>query len=82
MIEAYDSAGFGAAVRTARRARGWSQSDLASWLGVSRPTVAELEKGGTVSLTTAMRALALLGRKAVIVPKGESIREQAGHHDA
>ena len=82
MFEAYDAAGFGAAVRAGRRARGWSQSELASWLGVSRPTVAELEKGGSVSLTTAMRALALLGRKAVVMPKGASIGGQAGHHDA
>ncbi len=81
MIETYDAAGFGAAVRAARRARGWSQSDLASWLGVSRPTVAGLEKGGTVSLTTAMRALALLGQKAVIVPKGTSIGDQGGTPD-
>lgn len=82
MIEAYDATGFGAAVRIARRARGWSQSDLASWLGVSRPTVAELEKGGAVSLMTAMRALALLGQKAVITPKGTTIGAQTGHHDA
>lgn len=82
MIEAYDAVGFGAAVRSARRERGWSQSELGAWLGVSRPTVAELEKGGTVALTTAMRALALLGHKAVVVPKGISVHERTGDRDA
>ena len=74
MLEAYRAAEFGSAVRAARRARGWSQAELASWLGVSRPTVTSLEKGQMVALPTAMRALALLGQKVVIAPKGARVR--------
>jgi transcriptional regulator with XRE-family HTH domain len=81
-IEAYDPKGFGAAVRAARKERGWSQSELASWLGVSRPTVAALEAGGPVAMPTAMRALALLGRKAVIAPKGSQVNSGTGDGDA
>ena len=39
MEEAYDAEGFGRAIHRARRARGWTQADLASWLGVNRQTV-------------------------------------------
>jgi transcriptional regulator with XRE-family HTH domain len=65
-------------VRAARRARGWSQAELASWLGVSRPTVTGLEKGRGVALPTAMRALALLGQKVVIAPKGARLHDDTG----
>lgn len=78
MNEAYDAKGFGLAIRQARRARGWTQTDLASWLGVSRPTVAKLEAGGPVSLPLAMRALSMLGAKAVIVRKGETVKAADG----
>ena len=73
MDEVYDAKGFGQAVRRARRARGWTQAELASWLGVSRPTGVKLEAGGSVSLPLAMKALSMLGRKAVIVGKGELV---------
>ena len=49
MDEAYDAEGFGRAIRRARRARGWTQADLASWLGASRQTVVKLEAGGPVA---------------------------------
>lgn len=68
--EAYDAEGFGAAVRALRRERGWTQAELARWLDVSRPTVVALEQGGPVNLRVAMRAIAMLGGKAVIVAKG------------
>lgn len=68
--DAYDANDLGRAIRALRKKRGWTQSELASWLNVSRPTVGALEHGGPVSVTVAMRALALLGAKAVIVQKG------------
>lgn len=52
---------FGKSVRELRRQRGWSQSELASWLGVTRPTVAKLETTGDVSASLVVRALTLLG---------------------
>lgn len=39
------SAAFGHAVRAARKQRGWSQTELGRRAGVSRPTVARIEKG-------------------------------------
>lgn len=67
--EAFDASDLGRTIRALRKKRGWTQAELASWLNVSRPTVGALEHGGPVSMTVAMRALALLGAKAVIVPK-------------
>lgn len=68
--DAYDASDLGRAICALRKKRGWTQTELASWLNVSRPTVGALEHGGPVSMTVAMRALALLGAKAVIVRKG------------
>lgn len=68
--EAFDASDLGRTIRALRKKRGWTQAELASWLNVSRPTVGALEHGRSVSMTVAMRALALLGAKAVIVPKG------------
>jgi HTH-type transcriptional regulator / antitoxin HipB len=71
--EAYDAADLGLAIRALRRDRGWTQATLASWLGVTRQTVVSLEHGGPVSLEMAMLAIAMLGSKAVIVPKSQRI---------
>ena len=61
---------YGYAIRTLRKAKGWTQSDLAERLNVNRITVSNMEKGahGT-SIDTVMRSLAWLGYKTVIVPK-------------
>jgi DNA-binding XRE family transcriptional regulator len=67
--EAYDAIDLGRSIRALREQRGWTQAELASWLDVNRSTVITLEKGGSVSMTVAMKAIALLGAKAVIVPK-------------
>ena len=56
----YDAPGLGMTVRVLRVERGWTQADLAEWLGVHRVTVAKLERGGAVDLPLAMRAIALL----------------------
>ena len=62
----YDAADVGRAVRILRRRRGWSQSDLAEWLGVHRVTVSKLERGGTVDLPLVIRALSVLGARVTI----------------
>lgn len=47
-------------IRTARKARGWTQTQLGNRAGVSRPTVARLEGGSSVSSTTLIRIAAAL----------------------
>lgn len=69
MLEAYDAADLGRAIRRIRTERKLTQDQLASWLSVSRPTVVSLEHGGPVSVQVAMRALAILGSKAIVAPK-------------
>jgi DNA-binding XRE family transcriptional regulator len=56
----YDVTGLGQTVRGLRTARGWTQADLAGWLGVHRVTVAKLERGGAVDIDVALRAIAML----------------------
>jgi DNA-binding XRE family transcriptional regulator len=73
--EAYDPAGLGRAIRALRRAKGWTQAELAEWLGVNRQTVIALEQGGPVSVPVAVRAISLLGGKLVVVPKDAIIPE-------
>lgn len=65
----YDAADVGRAVRALRRRRGWTQTDLAEWVGVHRVTVGKLEQGGTVDLPLAIRALAVLGARMTISPR-------------
>lgn len=69
MHEAHDPAGLGRAIRAFRRDKGWTQDELATWLGVNRQTVISLERGGPVSLPVAMKAISLLGAKVLVVPK-------------
>ena len=75
MREAYDPIGLGQAIRALRNARGWTQATLAQWLGVSRPTVIALERGGPVSLVVAVKAIALLGGKIVVTSKDAIVSE-------
>lgn len=72
---AYDAAEFGDAVRRARLAKNWDQSDLARVLNVSRMTVSRLERGQAVSLQTAMDALSECGWAIIPAPKFSNIRE-------
>lgn len=62
----YDAADIGQAIRSLRKRRGWTQADLAEWLDVHRVTVSKLERGGTVDLPLAIRALAILGARLTI----------------
>lgn len=66
----YDAADLGRAVHRLRSARGWTQTDLADWLGVHRVTVAKLEQGGTVDLPVVIRALAVLGAMVTVHRRG------------
>lgn len=75
MHEVYDPAGFGRSIRALRRAKGWTQAQLAAWLDVSRQTVIALEQGGQVSMPVAVKAASLLGSKLVIVPKDAVMTE-------
>ncbi|MGW5385574.1 helix-turn-helix transcriptional regulator [Nocardia sp. NPDC003963] len=68
-VRAVTPAEFGRAVRRARERRGLHQADLAERLGVTRMTVSRLERGGAVSMGTAIRALSECGYEAVVVPK-------------
>ncbi len=69
MYEAHDPPGVGRAIRAFRQHKGWTQDELASWLGVNRQTVISLERGGPVSLPVTMKAISLLGAKVLVVPK-------------
>ncbi|CAM3308845.1 helix-turn-helix transcriptional regulator [Tsukamurella hominis] len=66
---AVDAGALGQAVRSARLARQLQQADLAERLGVSRMTISRLERGGPVSVDTAVRALAECGAALAVVPK-------------
>jgi transcriptional regulator with XRE-family HTH domain len=57
----FEAEDFGKSIRELRRRRGWSQNELAAWLGVTRPTIAKLEDTGEVSAALVVRALTLLG---------------------
>jgi len=73
--EVYDPAGLGRSIRALRRAKGWTQAQLAEWLDVNRQTVIALEQGGPVSVTVAVRAISLLGGKLVVAPKDSILAE-------
>lgn len=68
-----DSAGVGAAIRLARRARGLQQDDLAKRLDVSRMTVSRMERGGAVSVDTALRALTVCGVDLIGFSRSEHV---------
>lgn len=54
-------ASVGDAVRDARRGRGWSQTQLGEEAGVSRPTIARIERGDDVSVATLAKVTAAVG---------------------
>jgi transcriptional regulator with XRE-family HTH domain len=51
----------GCAVREARRERGWSQTQLGDEAGVSRPTIARIERGDDISVATLAKVTAAVG---------------------
>ena len=56
-------------LRTQRIALGMSQSKLAEVAGVSRPTIARLERGQDVSLSNLNRISDALGMNLALLPK-------------
>lgn len=75
--EAYDTTDLGRIIKRLRTDRRLTQDQLAAWLSVSRQTVISLEHGGPVSIAVAMRALAILGNKVVVAPKGTIVGERS-----
>lgn len=65
----YDTAEFGKGVRRVRRQAGYTQSELAERLGVTRMTISRLEQGQSVSVETALRALSECGYAVALAPK-------------
>ena len=60
---------FGAAVRSARKSRGLSQTELAAKAGVGRPWLSELETGKrTVELGRVLSVLSALDLALALVP--------------
>lgn len=53
-------------IRQDRIARGWSQVELAERSGVSRPTIARVERGDDVSTATVGKITAALGLDVVL----------------
>lgn len=51
---------FGGVVKAQRKAKGWSQEQLAQSAGLSRPTVARIESGNAVSTDTMAKVAAAL----------------------
>lgn len=54
-------ASVGDAIRDARRERGWSQTQLGEEAGLSRPTIARIERGDDVSVATLAKVTSAVG---------------------
>jgi transcriptional regulator with XRE-family HTH domain len=65
----YDTAEFGEQIRRARLEKGLQQDELADRVGVARMTVSRLERGQSVSVDTALRALSECGCAIAVAPK-------------
>ena len=63
----------GAAIRQARRDKGWTQDELAKRSNVGRMTISRLERGGDVSAATTARCVSELGCVLVMVPKAARV---------
>lgn len=56
-----DRVTFGDDIRAARDQRGWTQEELAQKAGVSRPTIARVERGDDVSTANLAKVADALG---------------------
>jgi transcriptional regulator with XRE-family HTH domain len=70
----YDTTELGAQIRQLRKTKGLQQTDLAERLGVTRMTISRLERGDSVSIDTALRALSECGYAVTVVPKFSRVR--------
>lgn len=66
---AYDTVELGEHIRRARQGKGFNQDELASRIGVTRMTISRLERGESVSVDIALRALSECGIALALVPK-------------
>lgn len=65
----YDTVEFGERIRALRRAKGLRQDELADRIAVTRMTISRLERGESVSVDTALRALSECGYAIAVAPK-------------
>jgi HTH-type transcriptional regulator / antitoxin HipB len=65
----YDTTELGEQIRRVRVQRGLQQDELADRLGVTRMTISRLERGQSVSVDTALRALSECGYAIAVAPK-------------
>lgn len=65
----YDTIELGERIRRARQDRGFNQDELANRIGVTRMTISRLERGESVSVDIALRALSECGIALALVPK-------------
>lgn len=56
-------------VRAARDQHGWTQAELADQAGLSRPTIARIERGDDVSTATLAKVAATLGLTLTVLPE-------------
>lgn len=65
-----NAVGLGAAIRDARKKQGLSQDELAEKAGLSRPTVARVERGDDVSTATITKLAEVLGLALKLEERG------------
>lgn len=65
------AARLGQTIRDARKTRGWSQIELGDKAGVSRPTVARVERGDVVSTETITKLASVLGLELQLVEQSK-----------
>jgi len=65
----YDTVELGEHARRARQAKSLHQDELAARIGVTRMTISRLERGESVSVDIALRALSECGIALALVPK-------------
>jgi transcriptional regulator with XRE-family HTH domain len=70
MADAFEQLGF--IVKTLRKQRGWSQSQLAEMAGLDRTTLGMLERNDytDIGIRKVQRVLELLGKKLVVANAG------------
>lgn len=61
----------GQRLRETRRRRNWSQTELAFKAGVSRPTIARIEAGHRVQMSTLLQVAAVLDLQVTVVQQAE-----------
>ncbi|MGY0386370.1 helix-turn-helix domain-containing protein [Nocardioides sp. WG-D5] len=65
-------------IREARDAHGWSQEELAEHAGVSRPSIARIERGDDVNTATLVKVAYVLGLTLEVQVINESDSSQSG----